>query len=76
MAVQEAEAPYRARLEGLEVADVQPVTQTEEQQRDQMMDRNQVGEVVHQVSLRKLKHDADQRVPLVGNSHPCRVALV
>lgn len=74
MAVQEAEAPYQGHLEGLVVADVRLATQTEGRRRDQMMGRNQAGEVVHQVSLHKLMHDGDRKVPRVGNSPRCRVA--
>ncbi|GAI94198.1 unnamed protein product [marine sediment metagenome] len=77
MAVQEAEPPYQGRLAGLEVADVQPVTQTEEQRRDQTMDQNQAGEAVHQGSLRKLKPGGGQEAALrAGNSPRYRVAWV
>lgn len=75
--VREAEALCQGHLEELVVADVQPATRIEERRREQMTARNQVGEAVHQASLRKLKHGGGRKVALrVGNSPRYRVALV
>ena len=76
MAVQEAEALCQSHLEDFVVADVQPVMQTEERPRDQMMDQIQVGEVVHPASPRKLRHDGGREVPRVGSSPRNHVASV